>query len=180
MKRRKLMALVLAGAMAAVVGCSSQSGTVKQPEMQKEAASQESTKENGNEGNTAGDSTAAQAGSWKPDHDITIRVPNAAGGTMDTITRILGQGIQQSTGTTVMINNLTGASGAIAANDLLAKDADPCELMTSGIALFTLAPLFNQDIKVSLDDFTIVSGMVSEDFVLCVNRRRAVSITGKN
>ena len=61
MKRRKLMALVLAGAMAAVVGCSSQSGTVKQPETQKEAASQESTKENGNEGNTAGDSTAAQA-----------------------------------------------------------------------------------------------------------------------
>ena len=165
MKRRNLMALVLAGVMAAsVMGCASQSGAKNPSETQKEAAKEGASDESG-----AADSAAVPAGSWKPDHDITIRVPNAAGGTMDTNTRILGQGIQQSTGTTVMINNLTGASGAIAANDLLAKDADPCELMTSGIALFTLAPLFNQDIKVSLDDFAIVSGMVSEDFVLCVN-----------
>lgn len=176
MKRRNLMALVLAGVMAAsVMGCASQSGAKNPSETQKEAAKEGASNESVSKDNESGatDSAAVPAGSWKPDHDITIRVPNAAGGTMDTITRILGQGIQQSTGTTVMINNLTGASGAIAANDLLAKDADPCELMTSGIALFTLAPLFNQDIKVSLDDFAIVSGMVSEDFVLCVNPEKS-------
>lgn len=118
-------------------------------------------------GEAQGDQAAGTA--WKPSHDITIRVPNAAGGTMDTITRILGQGVQKATGVTVLINNMTGASGAIAANDLLSREAEPEEIMAAGIGLFTLAPLFNKDIKVNIDDFTIVSGMVTEDFVLCVN-----------
>lgn len=155
-KRGYLTAFVLAGVMAmSVIGCS-QTGNDTQAEVKKEETTAEKPAE-------------STAKAWKPSHDITIRVPNAAGGTMDTITRILGQGIQKSTGTTVMINNLTGASGAIAANDLIAKEADPSEMMASGIALFTLAPLFNKDIKVNLDDFTIISGMVSEDFILCVN-----------
>lgn len=172
MKRRKIMALILAGAMAAAVtGCQSPADSKTA-----DSAAAPSTETGNTEKAETGDkktegvqTEGAQAAQWKPDHDITIRVPNAAGGTMDTITRIMGQGIQEATKTTVMINNLTGASGAIAANDLLSKEADPCELMTSGIALFTLAPLFNKDIKVNLDDFTIVSALVSEDFVLCVN-----------
>lgn len=165
MKSKRLMGLFLAGVLAVTsAGCASSAkstGTSTAETTKTEAGSQAAA---GTDAAASGETAA-----WKPAHDITIRVPNAAGGTMDTITRILGQGIQQATGTTVMINNLTGASGAIAANDLLSKDADSTEMMASGIALFTLAPLFNQDIKVNLDDFTIVSGMVSEDFVLCVN-----------
>lgn len=164
MKKRRWMAWLMAGMMVSLAGCSSQQGST---------GGETKTETIAKSNQADADQPQANETQWKPEHDITIRVPNAAGGTMDTITRILGQGLQKSTGTTVMINNLTGASGAIAANDLLSKDADSCEMMTSGIALFTLAPLFNKDIQVNLDDFTIVSGMVSEDFILCVNPEKS-------
>lgn len=171
MRAKQFLGIVLAGVMAAsLMGCGSTGKTPKES-----VAGESVTGESAAGESVAGESAAGKEkenppeGQWKPTHDITIRVPNAAGGTMDTITRIIAQGIQKGTGTTVMVNNLTGASGAIAANDLLSNKADMTEMMTSGIALFTLAPLFNQDIKVNLDDFTIISGLVSEDFVLCVN-----------
>lgn len=69
-------------------------------------------------------------------------------------------------GQTAVVNNLTGANGAIAANDLLSKNPAPTEMMVAGIGLFTLAPLFNSDIKVNLDDFQIVGSLIAEDFVL--------------
>lgn len=159
--KKRLMGLCLAAVMAvSAVGCSS---TAKDGGGVTAGASADGSQTAQGDGETQGEAV------WKPSHDITIRVPNAAGGTMDTITRMLGQGIQKATGTTVLINNMTGASGAIAANDLLSREAEPEEMMAAGIGLFTLAPLFNKDIKVNLDDFTIVSGMVTEDFVLCVN-----------
>ena len=75
MKRRNLMALVLAGVMAAsVMGCASQSGAKNPSETQKEAAKEGASDESG-----AADSAVVPAGSWKPDHDITIRVPMQQG-----------------------------------------------------------------------------------------------------
>ena len=40
--------------------------------------------------------------------------------------------------------------------------------MVGGIALFTLAPLFNPDIKTNMDDYQFVCSLVSEDQVLFV------------
>lgn len=114
---------------------------------------------------SAAESTAAP---WVPDSSFNIRVPMAAGGTMDTAARIIGQGLQKAYNQTVIVNNITGANGAIAASDLLSYDADPTELMAAGINLFTLAPLFNKDIQVSLDDFKVVSSMLKDDFILYV------------
>lgn len=163
--KKKLMGLCLAAVMAlTAVGCS---GTPEGAGTAPAGQTADNSQGAQGSGETQGDQGAVTG--WKPSHDITIRVPNAAGGTMDTITRILGQGVQKATGATVLINNMTGASGAIAANDLLSRAAEPEEMMASGIGLFTLAPLFNKDIKVNLDDFTIISGMVTEDFILCVN-----------
>lgn len=110
-----------------------------------------------------------QAADWKPAHDITIRVPKAAGDAMDNITRLVTAGFNKQYGTTIMVNNITGANGAIAAADLMSKKPDVCELMSGGIVLFTLAPLFNPDIKVNPDDYKFVSGLTSENFIMCVN-----------
>lgn len=171
MMKKRLLAAALAGTMVlSMAGCSGSSSGTAQTQapatsaQSTEAKKEESKAEEGKKEEAKAEQPAA--GSWTPDHDITIRVPNAAGGTMDTLSRIVGQGLQEKYGKTVMVNNITGANGAIAAADLLSKDADPCEMMTAGISLFTLAPLFNKDIKVNLDDFTFISALVSEDFML--------------
>ena len=48
-----------------------------------------------------------------PSRPITMIVPVAAGGAMDTLARIVAQGMSSSLGQTVIIENVTGASGAI-------------------------------------------------------------------
>lgn len=108
------------------------------------------------------------SGDWRPESAINIRVPFAAGGSLDTITRIIGQGLQETYNQTVIVNNKTGANGAIAANDVLSLKPDAREMVTGGISLFTLAPLFNREINVNLDDFEMICALVSEDFLLFV------------
>ena len=48
-----------------------------------------------------------------PSRPITMVVPVPAGGAMDTIARIVGQGMTSSLGQPVVIENVTGASGSI-------------------------------------------------------------------
>lgn len=113
-------------------------------------------------------SGAVSADSFAPAKDFNIRVPFAAGGSADTIARIIGQGLQKTYGKSAVINNLTGANGAIAATDLNGAKADATELMVGGIAMFTLAPLFNKDLNLSMDDYQFVCSLVSEDQMLFV------------
>lgn len=117
-------------------------------------------------GNKAAATGLDANGEWKPSSSINIRVPFAAGGSADTIARIAAKGMEAKYGQTAVVNNLTGANGAIAANDLLSKNPAPTEMMVAGIGLFTLTPLFNSDVKVNLDDYQIIGSLVAEDFVL--------------
>lgn len=113
---------------------------------------------------TAGGDSAT----WKPEHDITIRVPAAAGGVFDLATRIFAQCIQTEFGTTAMVTNLTGANGGVASADMMQYDATPCEMMGGNIGMFTMTPLFSPDIALNLEDYAIVASLISDEFVLCV------------
>jgi tripartite-type tricarboxylate transporter receptor subunit TctC len=106
---------------------------------------------------------------WAPDRDFTIRVPFAAGDAMDIAVRIAGQGLERTYGKNTIVKNMTGANGTIAGNDLLSVAAAPTELMAGGIAMFVLAPLFNKGISLKLEDYKMVSGLISEDWFFCVN-----------
>ena len=55
---------------------------------------------------------AAQA-AWPNDQPIKIIVPQAAGGTNDTLARLVGAELSKILGQTVVIDNRPGASGAI-------------------------------------------------------------------
>ncbi len=63
--------------------------------------------------------TALLAGAWSaraddyPSHVITIVVPYPAGGPTDTIARILSERMQAALGQTVIVENVSGAGGAI-------------------------------------------------------------------
>lgn len=164
--RRRGLALVMAGIMAvSMTACGG--GQTAQPETQQTAAPAGTQASGGSEESEAA-AGAVTAASFVPSKDFNIRVPFAAGGTMDTVARIIGQGLQKTYGKSVVINNLTGANGAIAAADLDAAKTDATEIMAGGIAMFTLAPLFNKDVNMKLEDYQFVSGLVTEDIMLYV------------
>ena len=139
------------------------------------------TSSSGNAATTAGQATAAAektetaekteaAGEYTPEGDFNIRVFAAAGGVADTITRITAQSLQEEYGTTVIVNNLTGASGAVAAADLDAYDPSINEMAVVSMSLFTMAPLMNKDLKINIDDYEMVGSLIRDEFVLFVSK----------
>lgn len=163
--RKRLLALAMAGILAvSMTACGgNETAQTKAPTSAAPAGTQAADGSGGSEAAPAG-----EASSFTPSKDFNIRVPFAAGGTMDTVARIIGQGLQKTYGKSVVINNLTGANGAIAAADLDAAKTDATEIMAGGIAMFTLAPLFNKDVNMKLEDYQFVSGLVTEDIMLFV------------
>jgi tripartite-type tricarboxylate transporter receptor subunit TctC len=67
-----------------------------------------------------GESTAQEF----PSRPITIVVPFAAGGPTDTLTRIIAERMRASLGQTVLVENVTGASGSIAVGRVARSAAD--------------------------------------------------------
>lgn len=179
--KRKMLALAMAGWMVfSLTACGNgQTAPATTATTATTAAPGETTaekaadnKDTGDQATQTGEKEAASgtvsADSFAPAKDFNIRVPFAAGGSADTIARIIGQGLQKTYGKSAVINNLTGANGAIAATDLNGAKADATELMVGGIAMFTLAPLFNKDLNLSMDDYQFVCSLVSEDQMLFV------------
>lgn len=116
----------------------------------------------------SGESQESEEG-YVPEGDFNIRVFAAAGGIADTVTRIAAQGLQEQYGVTAMVNNLTGASGAVAAADLNSYDPSINELAVVSMSLFTMSPLMTPDLNVSLDDYEIVGSLIRDEFVLLVS-----------
>jgi tripartite-type tricarboxylate transporter receptor subunit TctC len=65
-----------------------------------------------------------------PTRTITIIVPFAAGGPIDTTTRIIAQGLQNRLGQSVIIENLGGAAGNLASSKVATAKPDGYTLMT--------------------------------------------------
>jgi tripartite-type tricarboxylate transporter receptor subunit TctC len=59
-----------------------------------------------------------------PSHPITMVVPFAAGGPVDTLARILSERMRQSLGQTIIVENVTGASGTIGVGRVARAAAD--------------------------------------------------------
>ena len=59
-----------------------------------------------------------------PTRPVTLVVPFGAGGPTDTIGRILAQGMQESLGQPVVVENVSGASGTIAVGRVVRAAAD--------------------------------------------------------
>ena len=124
--------------------------------------------------NASSASSQAEVTEYTPKGDFNIRVFAAAGGIADTITRIAAQGLQEEYGLTAMVSNLTGASGAVAAADLDSYDPSINELAVVSMSLFTMAPLMNKDLNVSLDNYEIVGSLIRDEFVLLTSAKSGI------
>jgi tripartite-type tricarboxylate transporter receptor subunit TctC len=113
--------------------------------------------------------TQAQNAAY-PNRPIKMLVGFAAGGGTDVAARIMAQQMSIILGQTILVENRTGASGLIAAQDLAKSDPDGYTLMMGSQTTCAVAPALYR--KVTIDpvrDFSGVALTGASPLVLVVN-----------
>src|SRR5215813_13283610 len=114
-------------------------------------------------------SRAPAQGTW-PERPVTIIVPFAAGGNSDGIARMAAQWLGDRFGKPFVVENRPGAGGAIAAEVVAKAQPDGYTLFVAALPVFAIVPVLN---KVHFDpqkDFTPISNVATNPFVLVVNK----------
>jgi tripartite-type tricarboxylate transporter receptor subunit TctC len=104
-----------------------------------------------------------------PDHAITLIVPGIAGGAADSMARRVAEQLGKRLNQSIIVEDVGGASGAIAAQRLLRAAPDGYTLMFSTPSEMILSPLSNPDLKYKLTDFTPI-GKIFETSMVIVAR----------
>ena len=99
--------------------------------------------------------TSALAQSF-PSKPVTLMVPYPPGGLSDVIARTLNSTLSKHLGQPVIVENLGGASGGIAAQKVLHAPADGYYIFQGSPNELVLAPLSNAAIKYKSEDFRLV------------------------
>lgn len=105
-----------------------------------------------------------------PSRPIRLVVPYSPGGLPDTVARLLSQGLQESLGQPVLVENKPGGSGAVAAAALAQAPADGYTFLVTDGPMLSIAPLLSQ--KIAYDpakDFVPVSLLGTAPLFLAVN-----------
>jgi tripartite-type tricarboxylate transporter receptor subunit TctC len=105
-----------------------------------------------------------------PERTIRIMVGFGAGGTVDTIARIVAQAIGPILGQTVIVENRPGGSGSIAANAVLQAPADGHTLLF-GVFSHAVAPALMKLDYDTINDFTAVSQVASVPLILFASEK---------
>lgn len=134
---KKFLALALAAAMSlTMVAC----GSSKTP-----AAS-------GSTG--SGGSSSAESVDFPGNKQVSLIVPYSAGGASDTVARIYASELEQSLGTSVVVSNVTGASGAIGLEQVRNSNPDGYTIAYMPVESTMLKALGFTDL--STDDFRFI------------------------
>jgi tripartite-type tricarboxylate transporter receptor subunit TctC len=111
------------------------------------------------DGSTAEESEAA-AEPYFTD-TITIVVPFAAGGPTDTVTRLIAEPMAEELGVEIVVQNVAGAGGTVAAGEVANAEADGYTVLMHHIGMST-APTLYPDLPYDpLEDFETI-GLVTE------------------
>src|SRR5437763_1548923 len=87
-------------------------------------------------------SLPALAQDW-PTRPVTMIVPYAAGGPVDTVGRIMAAGLSETLGQPVIVENVGGAGGMTGANRVAKGTPDGYIFLLGGHATLTLVPAIN-------------------------------------
>jgi tripartite-type tricarboxylate transporter receptor subunit TctC len=117
----------------------------------------------------AADNTRAQDSAY-PNRPIKMLVGFAAGGGTDVAARIAAQTMSEILGQTILVENRTGASGLIAAQDLAKSDPDGYTLMMGSQTTCAVAPNLYRKVTVDpVKDFAGIALTGASPLVLVVN-----------
>jgi tripartite-type tricarboxylate transporter receptor subunit TctC len=110
---------------------------------------------------------AASAQTSWPDKTVTVVVPFPAGGSTDTIARVLAQHMQTSLGQTFVVENRPGATGTIGAGAVKRAPPDGYTLLVSSLGTFVIAPHLTKSVPYdALKDFDYITIPVQAQNVL--------------
>jgi tripartite-type tricarboxylate transporter receptor subunit TctC len=91
-----------------------------------------------------------------PAKPVNLMVPYPAGGPSDAIARIFNNPLGKELGQQVLVENLGGVSGALAAQKVLGAPADGYFLFQGSPNEVILSPLANAAVKLKTEDFRLV------------------------
>jgi tripartite-type tricarboxylate transporter receptor subunit TctC len=112
---------------------------------------------------------AAMAQAW-PAKPVTLMVPYPAGGPSDAVARIFFNPLGKELGQQVLVENLGGVSGALAAQKVLSAPADGYMVFQGSPNEVILSPLANAAVKLKTEDFRLVHP-VSDAVMVFVTRK---------
>lgn len=108
----------------------------------------------------AGIAPTAMAGSFPADKPVTIIVAYAPGGGTDSAVRALTEEMSKQLGQTVLVQNVSGAGGGVAAIRLAKEKADGYTLLATNSTSITLEPLVKKTLY-DMENFDMVA-MIGE------------------
>lgn len=118
---------------------------------------------------------AAQAQDF-PSRAVTLIIPFAAGGSTDTVGRIVAERMGQELGQQVVVQNVGGAGGSLGAQQVAKADPDGYTILMGTVATHALNPLIlKQKPYDPVADFAPVSLLVLVPNVLAVNPQLPVN-----
>lgn len=109
--------------------------------------------------------SAAVAQSW-PSKPITIVSPYPAGGITDLLSRIVGEELAKVVGQPVVVEDRTGAGGAIALASVAKAAPDGYTLVMGGSAPSAIVPALNRNITYGPKDFEAIGYVAGLPIVL--------------
>ncbi len=105
-----------------------------------------------------------------PAKPIRFVVPYPAGGPLDTVARLLGQKVSESTRQPVVVDNKPGAGGNIGADAVAKSPADGYTILMGAVATHAINPTLYSSIPYdAIKDFVPVTQVASTPNVLVVN-----------
>jgi tripartite-type tricarboxylate transporter receptor subunit TctC len=117
---------------------------------------------------------AALAQTW-PTKPVNLMVPYPAGGPSDAVARIFFNPLGKELGQQVLVENLGGVSGALAAQKVLAAPADGYYLFQGSPNEVILSPLANAAVKLKAEDFRLVQPVADAVMVFVTRKDLAVN-----
>ena len=118
----------------------------------------------------ASGSAWAQTPATYPSKPVNLMVPYPAGGPSDSIARIFTVPLAKELGQQVIVENLGGVSGALAAQKVLAAPADGYYLFQGSPNEVILSALANAAVKVKAEDFRLVHPVADAVMVFVVRK----------
>lgn len=111
---------------------------------------------------------AAAVAQTYPAKPVSLVVPYPAGGVSDVIARIVSPALSKKLGEAVIVENIGGASGGIAAQKVLNSPSDGYLVMQGSPNELILGPLANSAIKFKSEDFRLVQMIGSAQIAFLV------------
>jgi tripartite-type tricarboxylate transporter receptor subunit TctC len=96
-----------------------------------------------------------------PEDSITITVPFSAGGPTDTVTRLVAKPMSKELGQEIVVKNVEGAGGTLAAGDVADAEPDGYNLLMHHIGMSTAPALYPDLAYDPLKDFKTI-GLVTD------------------